>query len=716
MPANFTASDLNEKQKENYDFVSNRIKQLKKSRQNHYGCNLDTLWSDADKDYAPHRLRSNTTRVTADDETRGWRGAVVNLGSSDWQSDISQSNPYIKIQTALSILVDQNPGAVFTPGKKKYQATTELMKQLYERSWRVARSKAQLKLFVFNLAKYGWACARTYPYKLERKVNKLIEYNEKDPSKSKYEEKTILEYNDIFRENLDPRNVWIDDMAKPNNKFSVKDWCWRKIYTESDLDAEFGNSPLLEKAKLASGTTTELPEGDKTSSTGSSMAMPTKEYQREKLFEVHFFESIERDLFEVHVNDVPVIQEPLPISNINGSKKLSLWHAYWNLRHAESPYGIGIYESIKYDQAMLDRIRNMTLDQLTLSIYKMFFYQGTQDLQNTGQIILSPGVGKQVLNPKDINFLEVPGPGKDAWEGYAQMRKDVDEVSGITDPLLGQVTGKTAFEIAQAKESALKRLKNPLENILEALDDEAYLTICIAQLIYSVPETYAISDERLISDYLKEIDNDPELFERSPVKDENGEAIYDEYGEEKTEFKAKIYPEFPLNLSKDEKGNLTETKDTEFFRIRPKYINWEGIINVKAQSLLSPSKQVDKALELEFFNMLMPLMTTLAQERMIAMQTGGSADVENLPHGKATKNLIMLYDKDPRDIFPEEWLKPTPPAQQPEQPLIVPQMPGQVPPEQIGGGQPAVNPELPTQPQGIVGKIVSRFSQPFKKV
>jgi hypothetical protein len=243
----------------------------------------------------------------------------------------------------------------------------------------------------------------------------------------------------------------------------------------------------------------------------------------------------------------------------------------------------------------------MTIDQLTLSIYKMFFYQGTQSLTETGDIKITPGAGKQVLDPKNINWLQIPGPGAEAWQGLEIFKKDLDEASGITDPLLGNITGKTAFEIAQAKEAALKRLKNPLENITDALDTEAYITVALAQLLYSIPEVYEIADQTLIEDYLKEVDSDPQLYERDVRTNE-------ETGETTDVFRAKVFPEFPLNLDKDEQGNLIETNETRFFRVKPGSLSWEGVINIKSQSVLTPSKQIDKALNLEMFNMLIPLI------------------------------------------------------------------------------------------------------------
>lgn len=666
----FNIADLSEDQQKDFAFVINRFSELEETRNSHYGVNLDALWADADRDYVPHRLKTKGKRVVATDEDKGWRGALVQLGTSDWQSDVSQSNPFIKIGVALSILVDQNPSGVFSAASKKYIATTELMKQLYQRSWEFAKSKQQLKLFIFNCAKYGWAVARTYPLRRTNTVKVLIKYDQENPEKSEYTEKEVVEYNDIMRENLDPRNVWIDDMAKPNNPMSVRDWEWRKVYSMSAAEKEFGKYSRWDMVQ-AGGNTEETIKTQK----AAALGVTGKNIKEKDLVEIKFYENLEKDLFVVIANGVPVIIEPLPIADAKGLKKLSCWHAYWNIRHSESPYGIGIYEAIRYDQGLIDRIRNMTIDQLTLAIYKMFFYQGTQALTDTGDIKITPGIGRQVLDPKNINWLQIPGPGAEAWQGIQLFKQDLDEASGITDPLMGVVTGKTAFELAQAKESALKRMKTPLDNILDALNEDGYITVSLIQLLYSIPETYKIVDSKLIEDYLQEIEGDPELYER----DEEGA------------FTAKVFREFPLNLDKDEKGTLIETQATRFFRIKPKGLKWEGIINIKAQSILSPSKQIDKSLELEMYNMLIPL---LVQPTEI--------------YQKVAKNIIKLYEKDPRDILPDAWLQET--AQKQE--LFMPTN------QQRAGGEaerfvPTTTPA--EQPQGLAQRIVSRLAAPFRQ-
>ncbi len=684
-PKTFSKTILSKTNQDLFDSTTTRIDDLQKSREDIYGVNLETIWAEADKAYIPHRLQTTGKKVIATDELKGWRGSLVTLGESNWQMDIANANPFIKINIALSILIDRNPKGVLTAIAKKFENITLLMSQLYQRSWEIAKSKQQLKLFILNLCKYGWAVGRTYPYKLTRKVKQLTQYNPDNPDESVYETKESVIYNDIMRENLDPWNVWIDDMAKPNNPLSIRDWTWRKIYDRNSFDEEF-DKYLLHKYVKEGGITTE-----KLSAQGKIQ----KKYQEKKLIEVKFYENIQKDLFMVIANGVPLVIEPLPISDSEGNKKLSLWQGYWTLRHANCPYGIGLYEAMRYENAFLDRIRNMTLDQLTLTIYKMFFYQGTQALTETGVIQITPGIGKQTLDPKNIKFLEVPGPGQDAWTGIAMFQKAVDDASGITPPLAGEITGKTAFEIAQAKEAALGRLKFPLDNICDALEQEGYITLSLVQLLYSIPEVIKVTDQNLIEKYINEVGGDSSLYERK---------LNEETGEE--DFYAKLYPEFPLNLEEDQGGNLIETEKTRFFRIKPQFLQWEGIINIEPQSILTPSKQLDKALDLEMYNILIPLIAPMPDPL-----TG--QDIKPQLYAKIAKNIVKLYDKDPKDILPENWTSEQPP----EQPLFIPSQ------QQQQTQSPAPQAEklvgsttMPSQPQSLVGKLIGKLSSPFRRV
>lgn len=132
---------------------------------------VETIWKQADADYAPHELGSPKRRVLVENE-RTEVSSFVSLERDEWRSKNASNDPYIKIQTALSILFDRNPEGVFDPGSKLYEANTKLIEQLYHRTWTDVNlgSKKELQNFIFNLSKYGWSPARRY-YKKEVRKN-----------------------------------------------------------------------------------------------------------------------------------------------------------------------------------------------------------------------------------------------------------------------------------------------------------------------------------------------------------------------------------------------------------------------------------------------------------------------------------------------------------------------------------------------------------------
>ena len=608
-----------------YKKAVSRIEELKLSRNNIFGENLDVMWQSADKAYIPHRMYKKGKRVLASiDDEKGWRSEMIVLNKTDdWRSDVVYPNPFIKLNTALSILIDRNPEAVFVPGSSRYEYNTFLIKNLYQKNWELAKSKQQLKLFIFNLFKYGWAIGRTFPKYDKRSVRVLKEYNPEDQSKSVYEKKEAVIYNDVFRENLDPRNAWIDDMAKPHRPDTLNDWAFRKVYSIEALKREFPKAAIIQGGNV-----------EDVINVGQKITR-----QKKGLAEVFFYENLEDDSFVVIEAGNPIHIGPLVTSDVEGRKRLSCWQTYLFLRHAETPIGIGFWEASRFEAGLLDVIRNMTVDQLVLSIGKFFLYRGTEALKEGGQIRVEPGIGKKVLDPKGITWVETPGPGVEAWKGIEVFKDSVDEVTGITKTLSGEVTGKTAFEVAQAKESALKRLRVPLDNIADALEDEAYITIDLIESLYSIPEVIKIAEPDLVESYLKEIQGDAELYERN----------------EEGEFSAKVFREVQMGLDTDKAGNFIENDKNKFFRLKPKTLKWEGIIDVKPQSVLVVSKELEKAMDLEFTNLLVPLMHD--DPRIVK---------------KVAIEICKRYEKDPQKWLPDFWFQEEEGQEKEEQPLIVP--------------------------------------------
>lgn len=667
--------------KEASTFFNKRKTQLITARQNILGMNIENLWRSADKAYVPHTLKTAGKRVFASDDELGWRSIPVTLGTSDdWQEDSVPPSPYVKVQTALSILIDRNPEAVFKAFAKKFEQSSLLHSELYKRNWDVAKSKQMLKVLILNGAKYGIITGMTKPLKIQRKVNDIDGESE-----------VVTLYDDVYRWALNPWNCWFDDMAKPGDSFSLNDWIYYKDFSWERAREQFShlaNWKFVKPKAQKSGGTEEEKKG-----------VERPDMQRENLVRIWYYENLERDMFYIETDDkVTLVNAPIPREPKN--KRLSCWVAPWTLRHQDTVYGIGIYEAMKNDYKIFLKFRNMTIDQVTLSIYKEFFYEGTNTLQGTGDMRTKPGVGRQVVSPKNIVWNEVPGPGADSWKAMEFIQGQMDDATGITKTLEGELSpGAKAFDIAQAREAALKRMRTPLDNIAYALEQDAYLSVGLFEELYSIPEVEEILDPDIIADYRASVANGEinaeDVIDTTEIDEETGEEI--------ERLEVNKFRTFPLNVDRDKEGNITQTREEKFFEIRPADLPWEGIINVSGQSVIAESPLLEKQEKLEMSGQLIPLF--------------------EFPFelvGNAAKQLLKIYNEDPEDWFPLPWLQAMEEGQQEQPPqLLIPtggQQQGQEPqgqlsqPSQLGG----VDQQRSGGAKGFLQNIVRRATNPFQ--
>ena len=614
---------LNKKDQKDLDFFLVRKKQLEEARTN---SGMEVLWRQADADYLPHKLGKSKKKVLVENE-RTEVSSYVSLEKDQWRSKEAKNDPYIKIQTALSIILDRNPEAVFDPGSKRFEANNIVIEKLYHRTWTDTNigAKKELKKFIFNLSKYGWAPARRYYKRVVRKDMQAIEKYNLQTQEFEYKSKEMVDVDDVFFEAFNPFNVWIDDMAKPDDP-RRRDWMWREVYDEDAFYATFGEDKRALGIQFSSIVQNDVNGQEQ-----------KKQYTSDKLVEVFFYENRMKDKFLVMAENKLVKVSPLMTEN----KEMSLVDTYWTMRDAESPYGIGLNEIMRNNKVMLDRIRNMTIDQVVLSIYKMFFYANSEQLDDEGgeQISIEPGKGKKVIDPKNITWMDVPGPGKDAYELLEILRKDMEDDTGITRTLEGEITGKTAFEISQAQQGALKRLKLPLSNIKSALEWDAKLCVSLMKMIYSVPKVYSLIDPELIANYVASTDADGDRY----------------YTDETGVFNALKYREFQLSIEADPQGNFQASEDKKFFQVKPKYLEWEGEITIRVDSMIEQSRPLERQAKLELSNILLPLLAAMAQSPIMFNA-----------YIRPVKQLLKIYDENPTDWLPEEWLNGQPMQMQPQ--------------------------------------------------
>jgi len=656
---------LDDKENKLVDFLSSRIEVLKRTKTDiGGGLNFEELMRAADKEYLPndltHKLGVDDKHnlVLMQDDTLGLRGTsrVISLDSlsqDSWRSTLSEPTLLVKIQTALSILIDQNPEAVFKATNEKYEKRNNVAKALWKRSWEINNGIDVLKLFVFDLAKYGFAVGHTVPRILKRDKEILISIDTDKPENNKYKKIKLVEFNDVYREKLDLYRTWIDDKANLTDPFSINDWYYEKDYTADKFEEEFG---MYKNSKAVKCGTPKQENNDGEGQMNSA----TK--TRDDIITVGFYENKEKDLFCIFIPDqnIPVYYSPLP----NDDGKLTLWYASWIERDPRTIYGIGLYELLKNSKVMYDRMKNMNVDQITMATYPMLFMSGTPK-DGQSEIILSPNTIQQKNPGTTVEQVKIQYDNR-GWEAIGMIKEEIDDTTGITPTLQGEVEGKTLGETLHAKDSALKRLNIPMLNIAKAIEMDAYITLSWANQVYSTPEIQEFTDAKDMQEYEDEYGVKADSFESEGV-DEQGTPI----GQIKN---AQYYPNLDLGLDEDREGVLIESPDRRFFQLGNNAteegtiglgdLKWEGKISVKAMSIIAPNPEIERQRKLELFNVISPVVyqMSLLMNQQVDPTTGQSFTPQGglevaMDLYNPVKQILEIQDEKPENWLPKRLIE-----------------------------------------------------------
>lgn len=630
-------------------YIKRRIQEMQQYRA---GLGIEQKWQEADEEYIPHELDFGTTRKRFEtDQDSGLRSRMVPVGDAtqQWRQASSAPTLLAKIQIALSLIIDNMPEADLIPLEKKFEKTTDLAYSLWKRNWSITNARENLKLIIFDLMKYGWAAQRTYPRKIKYDKRVKVEIDIKNPENDKYEDKELIWFNDVDREPLNVFNTWIDELAKPYDPYSVNENYYELDYPYNQAKVEFGhylnfkfvprNAPMVRNTERRKSNRQEPND---------------KLKQRQDIVTIGFFESRLKDLYSIYIPSVgiPLYISPLP----NDDGYLSITHTLWILRKSSMPYGVSLWEIIRQDKQLYDKMKNMSMDQLVLSIMKFGFFSGTNTAVGDGTISIVPGQTRQLTSSTgkpEVNWMEIPGPGVESWKGIEFIDQSMDVNSGIGPTLEGQLEGpsKTLGEHKLALEAQLKRLKVPLDNIAYFIDQDAYLTLSWMSQLYSIPNIVEFANESEVADYNKE--NGVNHYKLFGSPQEDGSIV--------GPFQAHYLPELALHLE-DREGNLKRSKESKFFQvgkdIQPKDMKWKGIFKTRPRSIIDTSQEIAKATKMEMSNMLIPLLQLPPE---IA--------------AKPAEQICKINEEDPKDWLPQAFLDyikngPTPPPQGP--PTITP--------------------------------------------
>lgn len=629
-------------------YVDRRVTDMQDYRK---GLGIEQRWKEADEEYIPHELDFGTTRKRFEtDQDTGLRSRMVPVGdiTQQWRQASSAPTLLAKIQTAVSIIVDQQPEADLVALLKKYEKTTELAYALWKRNWTITDAKEKLKLIVFDLIKYGWAVQRTYPRKVQYTKRVLVSKDAENPENDLYEEKTLVYFNDVDRQRLDPHRTWIDELAKPYDPYSTNECYYEMDFSYDSAEVEFGQYTNWVFVKRDSAMyRQDVPKKSNRNAANEELR------RRKDVVTIGFFESRHKDLYCIRAvkDNIPLYIGPLP----NDDGFLALTHTMWILRKSSMPYGVSLWEIIRQNKQLYDKMKNMGMDQLVLSIMKFGFFSGTNTAIGDGKIEIVPGQARQLTSSTgkpEVNWMEIPGPGAEWAKGIEMVEKMMDSESGIVPTLEGEITGKTLGEILHAKEAALKRIKVPVENISWLIEQDAYLTLSWMSQVYAIPTVEQFADEAEFTAFNTANEIKPTQLFATQLPD----------GTLGAPFEAHYLPQLALHLQ-DHEGNLVKSKESKFFQvgtdIKPSQLKWKGIFKVRPRSIVDSSQTLSKAMKGEIFNMLVPLLQSPPELA-----------------ARPAAQILKINEEDPKDWLPDAWIAYLEQGDQPTAPPGAPAVPG----------------------------------------
>ena len=548
-----------------------RIQEMQTARTN-YG--IENQWSYADNVMIPHEF--------------------IDTGLKSWQSKNSQMIAFTKVHTALSLIIDQNPETQIFARKKEWEPKVNLIKGVFNYSWDHGDGRQEMKKFCFDLFKRGFAAGRTYHRRDTREVDELIVYDA-DSNEHTYEERTIVDFDDVYWENMDVWNCWFDEQA--DSKKNMRDWCWRKVYDWNTFKLKFSKDKF--------DITEEVKPGGDTSYRKTKDTKEQKHPQSKQMIEVIFYENKETDRFQILANGILILDIPLPYKH----KQLSCFFAACWQRATDTIYGVGMPELTRSNTNLLDKISNMTVDQLIISIYKMLLYGGAEEFSEE-ELDLEPGRAQKVFDVNNFKWLDSPSVGAEVFKVQEMIMNQIDEETGVTRSLGGRELGNTATEISINREAGLRRMKTPLDSIEDAMEEEGYLRLALIQQVYSQPERV------------------------EKVVEESVVARFFDFITQRSQSFVPQFRSIRLPLEKGANGEITPSNKDNFFEITDDDLRGEYDIKIRPMSTLPVSEELTRQRKLQLYNIIAQAPYTDAY--------------------KAEREIVKAFDEEPDDWMMSE--------------------------------------------------------------
>ena len=440
------------------------------------GQNLEPLWDKWEKQY------------------ESWR---PNKSADDWQSNIVPPFTTTIVERSLGEIIDQTLQPMIVPRGIEDTVRAKVLNYVKDYTWEIGDGDLELYASIKQALVLGKTIWHETYWQDKRKV-KLLKKFDFEKNEEEYIEKEIYDFDDVYGENVDIRNFFIDPQARSINRgrYKAQDVINRYIMNydafmenfSGTIYDQFGVSKLVQ------------PGGDLNY---YQYYKPPEGIDKDNQVEVLFYWGRRPDKLIIVANDVVIRDGPNPYNHkqlpfAEGSDVPRL-NQFWASGEPK------LLESI---QDELTTLRRMRIDRQHMDIWKMFLVSNRENLDDD-EAIIAPSRFLYVDDPANsIRALEYSPVHPTAYQEEDRLKQDGREVTGIESP---QPSG-TATEAAIFKESTMKALRLKIWLLSrELLTGIIRLRVPNIVQYYTVPKTQKVIGEKKFAEYRNVRTTDVEL-------------------------------------------------------------------------------------------------------------------------------------------------------------------------------------------------------------
>jgi len=493
-----------------------------------------------------------------EEDEKLFRSHLETSNKADWQSKNFIPRTYGLVMASLSEFAINKPDILVEPDSREEAMKVPYLRAVMHANWRKNKGNAELLFILLDALKLGIAIYEIGYRKTTRDVKEITSYDP-ETENTEYEDKEIVDFDDVYFEAVNPRYFWIDESA---STVSDADDCIRKYVYNAEVFHQIFDSKFPRAKNIVSKGEADREEEFFDPAVGAGT--DTNE------IEVYKYTSKSKDVTwwfadEVLLNHpddpIPYHHKQLPYVDV----KLAPYDKY-------TFYGFSLPRIVKDMQHEMNTARNMATDQMHLNIFSPFFYSADEDLDES-IFTIEPGVGIPVSDANSFTFFKQKQVGEDVYRLMDKFDEDSRQATGFDMRLQGLQGGGTATETTVLKETSLKRIN-------------LYLRFL---------EDFSMQDfGRLWGDTIQQFYFMTSDIKTKKVRDRNN-------GSEKEEiFRSIKIPKSEIS----EVGKVDTAGGFNFLDVTPADIRGNFDFNIKIGTTIAISKELSKQIKLQLYSIL----------------------------------------------------------------------------------------------------------------